>query len=205
MILSPEQYTEGRRACEEFVDQCRLELPDEVARLFEEYTRWIWQYKCPGAIYKYYSDETVIHSAGDKISKGTESVVASTLAFTASFPDRLDDFVDIFIEGDQEHGYHLGQTTCFNAVNTGWSQYGAPTGKSLERNGCKVRSICECKIEKVEGRWRVVEEWVVGSPDAIKETCTLDIGNKELPNKEEREKEEQRENKCTVFAVADNE
>lgn len=181
MILTPDQYKEGRRVCEEFVDKCRLTMPEEVAKLFEDYTRWIWQYKCPGAIYKYYSDETLVHSAGDKISKGTESVVANTTSFIMSFPTRINEFVDIFVEGDPEHGYHLGQTTCFNAVNTGWSQYGAPTGKSLERNGCKVRSICECLIEKVEGRWRVTEEWVVGSPDAIRETCTADVVQKEEP------------------------
>ena len=27
--------------------------------------------------------------------------------------------------------------------------------------------MCECRVEKVEGRWRITEEWLVRSHDAL--------------------------------------
>lgn len=172
--MSIQEQVTGRKVCEEFVKKCRLEMPEELADLFEAYTRWIWQYKCPGAIYKYYCDQTTIYGANGSKSQGADGVVANTLGFLQSFPDRINEFVDIFVEGNEEEGYSFGQTTCMNGRNTGWSSYGPPTGKSLERDGIKVRSICECRVEKLEGRWRIIDEWVVGSTDAIYETCTPD-------------------------------
>lgn len=172
--MSIAEQVEGRKACEDFVNNAKLKMPEEVAELFEAYTRWIWQYKCPGAIYKYYCDETTIYGANGSKGVGADASISSTLQMIQAFPDRVNEFVDIFVEGDPENGYSFGQTTCMNGINTGYSKYGPPTGKNLERNGEKVRSICECRVEKVDGRWRIIDEWVVGSSDAILETCTPD-------------------------------
>ncbi len=166
---------EARRKIEEFVNQCRLELSEELAELFENYTRWIWQYKCPGAIHKFYCDATTCYGGGGSVSVGADCVVAGTLGFMHSFPDRICEFVDIFVEGDEENGYSFGQTTRFNATNKGYSKFGPPTGKTLMREGKVCVSICECRVEKVEGRWRIIDEWVIESSDAITETLTPDI------------------------------
>lgn len=165
----------SRKTMEDFIKNCHLEFPEEIAQLFEQYTRVIWQYKCPGAIHKFYCDETICYGENGKKTVGMDKVVAGTLGFMRSFPDRICDFVDIFAEGNEEEGYSFGQATRFNAVNTGWTKYGAPTGKTLQRDGEYCHSICECKLRKVEGRWRIVEEWVVDSAEAIDETIRTDI------------------------------
>ena len=54
--------------------------------------------------------------------------------------------------------------------NDGWSQYGPPTGKWLGKDGLPLYSICELEVRKVNGRWRVVEEWVVEGTE-IKRQC----------------------------------
>ncbi|MDF2614489.1 MAG: hypothetical protein K0S71_2275 [Clostridia bacterium] len=171
---SIKEEVEARKQMEAFIRDCRLELPEEVAELFESYTRVIWQYQCPGMIHKFYSDETICHGEGGKKCIGSEAVLAGTIAHLRAFPDRRVHFVDIFVEGNEEDGYHFGQATRFIASNTGWSRYGEPTGKSLSRDGEWCHSICECHLKKVKGRWRVVEEWVVDSQEAIIETMTKD-------------------------------
>lgn len=159
-----------KKEYEEFVENCQLNMPEEVAELFEKYTRLIWQYKCVGRIYDFYCDITTCYGENGRVSKGADGVVAGTLSFLKAFPDRKCVFVDIFAEGDAENGYHFGQTTRFHATNTGYTKYGPPTGKNLENGDEHCVSICECEVRKVEGRWRIVNEWVVESAEAIAET-----------------------------------
>ncbi len=159
-----------RKEYEKFVENCQLNMPEEVAELFEKYTRLIWQYKCVGRIYDFYCDITTCYGENGRVSQGADGVVAGTLSFMRAFPDRKPIFVDIFAEGDPENGYHFGQTTRFHATNTGYTKYGAPTGKSLENGDAHCHSICECEVRKVEGRWRIVNEWVVESADVIDST-----------------------------------
>lgn len=168
------EQAQSRRRIEQFCRDCRLELPREVADLFIEYTKWIWQYKCVGAVYKFYCDETVVHMAGGEKSTGADATVAGTLSVLQAFPDQVTEFIDIFVEGNEKDGYSFGQCTNYNWVNTGHSQYGPPTGKSMSPDGRLCVSMCECRVEKADGRWRIVEEWLVRSHDAIVETCTQD-------------------------------
>lgn len=164
---------ESRKTLEAFVKQCRLTFPDEIATLFEDYTRVIWQHQCPGEIHRFYCDETICYGEGGRKTIGVECIVAGTLQFMRAFPERICDFVDIFAQGNEEEGYSFGQATRFNAQNTGYSQYGPPTGKTLQRDGDYCHSICECKVRKVDGRWRIAEEWVIESSDAIAETLQI--------------------------------
>lgn len=156
----------ARRKIETFCRECKLEFPEEVAILFKKYTEWIWQYKCVGACRLFYTDDTVVHTA-DGDSVGVEGTIAGTLSTIRTFPDQVVEFVDIFAEGDEEQGYSFAQCTNFTWTNLGWSQYGAPTGKSLADNGKKCLSMCECRVEKVDGRWCITEEWLVRSADAV--------------------------------------
>ena len=102
----------------------------------------------------------------------------------SAFPDLKLRFIDIFAEGDPEHGYSFGQAIYFDGTNTGYSKFGPPTGKSL-CNGELCLGLCECRVEKVDGRWKIVEEWVTRSEDLINATMTMDP---------EEEKEEKIEN-----------
>ena len=163
---------QSRKNLETFVKNCYLNFPEEVAKLFEDYTRMIWQYKGIGEIARYYCDETICYGEGGRKSEGLEMVIRGSLAFMRAFPDRICDFVDVFAEGSEEEGYSFGQATRFNAMNTGWTPYGPPTFKTLQRDGEYCHSICECRVEKRQGRWRIVEEWVIESSEAILETQT---------------------------------
>ncbi|MFQ7472806.1 MAG: hypothetical protein ACLRLX_01205, partial [Anaerovoracaceae bacterium] len=60
-------------------------------------------------------------------------------------------------------------------VNSGWSKDGPPTGKWLGVGDVPLYSICELTVRKIDGRWRVAEEWVVEGTEVKRMTQNLDI------------------------------
>ena len=57
-----------RKKLEEYVDHCELRAPEEVARLFKEYTLLVWDFKLLGRIYDFYSDDAIMYVSLFKIS-----------------------------------------------------------------------------------------------------------------------------------------
>lgn len=164
-------FIQERQKRESYIDQCRLETPLEVANLFMEYTKVIWNHKMVGRIYDIYCDDCVIHREGGVDIRGIQSVFAGTLAFMASFPDLEFVFIDIFSEGNPEEGYRFGQAIYYEGTNTGYSSFGPPSGKQLTEE-IPCIALCECLVKQVNGRWKIVEEWLVRSNMAIEETLT---------------------------------
>lgn len=166
-------YFEDRARCVNFVNNCELKTPQEVARLFEDFTRTLWDFKLVGRIHDFYCDNITINREGGNDLIGSEDVVVNTLQLMAAFPDLKLKFIDIFAEGNENDGYSFGQAIYFDGTNTGYSKFGAPTGKSLSA-GEVCLGLCECRVEKVDGRWKIVEEWVTRSEELINGTMTQD-------------------------------
>lgn len=161
-----------RKKMEEFVDNCELRVPEEVSRLFKEYTLLVWDYKLVGKIYDFYTEDAIMHVEDGKTVVGFEQVVADTLAFTAAVPDNESWFVDIFAEGDEENGYRFIQATRCVGTSLGRSALGEATGRSLSEGGRDSIGLCECLVKKIDGRWKIVEEWMVRSNRAIGHVMT---------------------------------
>lgn len=167
-------YFQDRNRCVQYVNTCQLKTPAEVAQLFEDFTRTLWDFKLVGRIHDFYCDNITIHREGGNALKGSVDVVNDTLQFMAAFPDLKLKFIDIFAEGDEEHGYSFGQAIYFDGTNTGYSKFGPPTGKKLCEHGLCL-GLCECRVEKVDGRWKIVEEWVTRSSELIDGTMMADV------------------------------
>lgn len=161
-----------RKKMEDFVDHCELKVSEEVARLFKEYTLLVWDYKLLGKIYDFYTDDAIMYVEDGKTVVGVEKVVADTLAFTAAVPDNESWFIDIFAEGDEENGYRFIQATRCVGTCLGRSAAGEATGRSLSEGGRDCIGLCECLVKKVDGRWKIVEEWMVRSNRAIGHVMT---------------------------------
>lgn len=169
-----QMFFEDRNRCLEYVNTCQLKTPDEVAQLFEDFTRTLWDFKMVGRIHDFYCDNIVINREGGHDLVGSEDVLQNTLQLMSAFPDLKLKFIDIFAEGDEEHGYSFGQAIYFDGTNTGYSKFGPPTGKRLCENDICL-GLCECRVEKVNGRWKIVEEWVTRSEELINRTMTMDV------------------------------
>src|SRR5699024_8359659 len=70
---------ERRKEMEAFVDHCELKTPEEVSRLFLEYTLLIWDYLLVGRIADFYNDDIIMNHAGGVTVQGLESVYSGTL------------------------------------------------------------------------------------------------------------------------------
>lgn len=155
--MSTPDIVKERRRLEAIVDNCKFETPEQVTELFEAYTHLIWKYKQVGRIYDFYYDGMMIHREGGNDLIGVEKVVQDTLACLAAFPDLEFKFYDIHGTGDPENGFRFGQAAYYKGTFLGVGKYGLGTGAAFAPNECV--DICECLVKKVDGKWRVVEEW----------------------------------------------
>lgn len=171
-MLHASKHLGFRKKLEDYVFSCELSTPEEVARLFKEYTLLVWDYKLAGLIFEYYNDNVIIHIENGKSIVGVQQVMSDTLAFTAAVPDNESWFIDIFAEGDPEKGYYFMQSTRCVGTSLGYSSLGAPTGRSLSEGGRDSIGLCECRVQKVHGRWKITEEWMVRSGRAISHVMT---------------------------------
>lgn len=157
-----------RKKMEQFVDSCRLETPEEVSRLFREYTLLIWDYWLVGRIADFYPDDIIIHQAGGRAAQGIDAVYANTIAILAHIPrDNQTIFIDIFAEGNPVDGYSFCQaTTNYIPSKNGGETYTPPEGRMYSDTVIGSVGLCECRVHNVDGRWKIVEEWLVRTPVA---------------------------------------
>ena len=155
--MSTKDIVDERRRLEYIVDHCKFETPEQVTELFEAYTHLIWKYKQVGRIYDFYYDGMMIHREGNNDLIGVDQVVKDTLACLAAFPDMGFKFYDIHGTGNPEEGFRFGQAVYFKGTFLGVSKYGQGTGAAFAPDECV--DICECLVKRVDGKWRVVEEW----------------------------------------------
>lgn len=141
----------------------------DVERMIEQSTHEIWDQKLVGKIYDYYADDVLVHAAGGDI-EGSEALVQDTLARLHAFPDTEMNIRKVIWEGNPEEGYYTSMVRTITAENTGPTEYGPPTGKTMQEN----LGIANCLIEKVDGVWKYVEEWIVYDKIGYIKACTSD-------------------------------
>ena len=155
--MSTNSLAKERRELEYIVDHCPFETPEQVCKLFEALTHLIWKHKQIGRIYDFYYDGMIIHHQGEGDIIGVDKVVQDTLACLAAFPDMEFKFYHIYGTGTPEEGFRFGQAVHFAGTFKGVSKYGLGIGAAFLPH--ESVDLCECLIKKVDGRWRVVEEW----------------------------------------------
>lgn len=152
-----------RYKMEQYVAQCSLNLPEAVAELFSKYTFLIWDYYLFGEIYDFYDDNIVMNHAGGVTIQGVANVFSGTLSAIAdkmnTKPGFKGVFVDIFAEGNPEDGYRFLQAT--TGYNSDIEEYPVAEGRVVEDSRNGAIGMCECLVKKVDGRWQIVEEWLV--------------------------------------------
>jgi len=156
-----------RREMEILVDNGNLTDSKTVARLFEAYTLLIWDYLLVGKIYDYYNDDVILNHAGGATVKGIDTVFKNTLeSLTNVAQDNQTVFIDIFAEGSEEDGYRFCQlTTAYSPLaNNKAGDYTPPQNRIYLDEVVGGVGICECIVKKVDGRWKILEEWLIRTP-----------------------------------------
>lgn len=157
-------WLKNRKEMEDIVNHCKFETPEEVANHFIAYTAILWDYKLVGKIHECYHDNIIVHREGGDDIVTCASVIRDTLQLQAAFSDLKIIFHNIFCERYEGEGggYRFGQSVYFEGVNDGWSKFGPPTYKKLDKT---CMGQCECLVQIVNGRWRIAEEWTIRSAD----------------------------------------
>ncbi|GMR10557.1 MAG: ester cyclase [Anaerolineae bacterium] len=127
---------------DEFVD-----IVDYIVKI----THKIWEETGVGFIYDYYQPNCSVHTPSG-LSYGREEVVAGTLKLLSAFPDRELHADDVIWVGNDRDGYHTSHRITSEGHNTGYSDYGPPTGRQVV-----WRAIANCFVKDN----RIVEEWLV--------------------------------------------
>lgn len=155
-----------RKRLEEFYYGCRMETPEEVAKQFEVYTRLIWDFHQAGLCYDYYCDttKTRLEGTGTWIG-GHDALEVETLPILSAYPDRKTNFQEIYCVGDPEQGYHFGQVTSPSGryAKESASMQGMGDDSFFEEGS--AYTLCECYVKKVDGRWCIVDEFVVSGEE----------------------------------------
>ena len=108
-------------------DPTYTDIVDYIVRI----THRIWEEKDIGYIYDTYShDCTVWDELG--LQYGRDKIVADTVHTNNAFPDIRLVADEVIWAGDADRGFHTSHRVRILGTNTGWSRFGAPTGRRVE-------------------------------------------------------------------------
>lgn len=93
-------------------------------------THRIWEEKAIGYLYEHYRHNARVFQ-DDGIVYGRERVIEGTTQFLSAFPDLLLYADDIVWCGDEDAGFWTSHRVTLVGHNTGWSQWGPPTGRRI--------------------------------------------------------------------------
>ncbi len=144
----------------EIVERAELNTEEDVKEFFIAYTLYIHDYKMLGAIYDCYPEDIVVHhSAGDLV--GVEDEVNATIWCLNASPDLEILFLDFMAHKVDDNTFKFIQITSRNVTMTGPNMKDGPTGKKLCEDN--HMNMCECLVERVNGKWMITGEWIVAS------------------------------------------
>lgn len=165
--MTTDEILAEREMYEEVVRNCKYEKPEDISELFEAYTMLIWKHKQVGRVYDFYFDGLKEERDGGDNLEGSDHVVQDTLRALARTPDLDCVFEEIHCTGDPENGFRFGQVVWNDASSKdGIGPNGAGSGEGYRDR--EDLEMCECWIEKVDGKWRVAKEASIRSNAAYR-------------------------------------
>ena len=148
--LSIEDYVaqagSGRRQSMRGFDEHYTDIVDYIVRC----THRIWEEKAIGLIYTHYSHNATVHVSGGTFY-GRETVVRNTIQNQAMWGDLRAYADDVIWSGDDETGFYTSHRHHNTATQSGYTEFGPPTGRKISYWG-----IADCFIREN----KIVEEWL---------------------------------------------
>lgn len=142
----------------------------DVAAWIIRTTYEIWDMQMPGRIREYYIEDSAINEGAGQRIEGRDAIINNTLETQAAFPDLEVKILDIIWQGNEEDGYKTSMPSYLEGTNTGYSEFGPPTGKELNRSN--NMAIANCLVKKIDGKWQYTEEWVRHDERAREVVCS---------------------------------
>lgn len=142
---------------------------EEVRTFVRDLKKLVYDYKMVGMLYDFYTENVEYHKQNRISFSGVEDLVNQVLEFTVAFPDLKADVENLIVYKVDDSFYKVFCRLRYRGTNTGFSRFGAPTGKSLG-DGCLNLSLFHLK--KIGGSWKIDFEVNSDSEALIRETLT---------------------------------
>ncbi len=142
-------------------DEAFTDIIDFILRV----THRIWEEKSIGYLYEHYRHNARVMDDNGLVY-GRDQVIEATTQFIAAFPDlRL--FADEIIwAGDEKVGFYTSHRCVITGHNTGYSQFGPPTGRKIV-----LTCIANCRSE----RNQIDDEHVIYNTGSLVRQLGFDI------------------------------
>ena len=137
----------GRRQPLAGYDADYVDIVDYIVRC----THKIWEEKGIGLIYTHYGHNAIVHYSSG-VMYGREGMVNNTLMRQAAYADRRAFADDVIWSGNERDGFYTSHRVGSMGTNTGYTEYGPPTGRKIFRWG-----IADCFSTEN----KIVEEWLM--------------------------------------------
>ncbi|MFC4454275.1 ester cyclase [Deinococcus sonorensis] len=136
----------GRRQPLAGFDPDYTDIVDYIVRC----THKIWEEKAIGLIYTHYSHNAIVHTSSGTIY-GRETVVRNTVQNQAMWGDLRAYADDVIWSGNDQQGFYTSHRHANTATQSGYTEFGPPTGRKISYWG-----IADCFIVQN----KIVEEWL---------------------------------------------
>lgn len=137
-----------------------------------EYFKFIYNHKMFGCVYDIYTDYAKVHRENGQVIDGIPAIEHDVMKLCTSFPDLTINIPDIFAVPNGENAYKVWMRHYFIGTNTGYSQYGPPTGIQMTED--QALSLSAFYVEKIEDEWLIVDEYTGRPSDYLRYACTGD-------------------------------
>ncbi|MET3897996.1 putative ester cyclase [Devosia sp. UYZn731] len=128
-------------------------------------THRAWEEKDIGYVYDFYRNNILIQDEFGTRS-GRDAVIAGSLGLMNAFPDMRWIPSEVIWAGDDEKGFHTSHRSFFVGTNTGWSEFGPPTGRR-----CTWWVVANCVCIGNE----YYQEWVIENSASLVQQLGLDV------------------------------
>ena len=129
------------------------DLPDYILKITKE----IWEERGIATLHHYYAKDMALRSTSGLI-RGSDGVIADTLATLSECPDRRILGEDVIWSGDEASGFLSSHRAMTLGTHTGHGAFGPPTNRSF---AYRAIADCVCRDDVIH------EEWLVRDDSAI--------------------------------------
>ena len=147
----------------------QLTSAEAVKAFYTDWMTLVWNWKAPTFLFDFYAPKLHQWRENGNDRYDIREIVKEVAMLEAAFPDITVRVEDIVVSGNEEDGWQLFARRYFNGTSLGPSPFGTTgTGKKLEGDTCL--SLDMMRLEKVNGRWQVVNENVMYSERTFRTT-----------------------------------
>ena len=116
-------------------------------------------------VYDFYRHNIIVRDEG-AVNVGRDQVIANSLGLMNAFLDMRWLPGEVIWSGDHDNGFHTSHRGVFIGTNTGWSQFGPPTGRR-----CTCWAMANCIAIGNE----IYDEWVIENAATMVQQMGLDV------------------------------